>query len=885
MGKSCKEHIDQFLIWWVDRVRRVAVWVIVFTAIFSGIALYYTIGHLTIDASTADMLSPTLPFRRNLREFKHAFPQFKNTMLIVINARTPELAQDAADELADYLRKEPAIFKTVYMPGGGKFFERHGLLYLSPKKLEDLADNLAKIQPFLGELTRDQNLRGLFSMLTDAVKAVIDGENIDLSPLFHQISMAIEAVLNHRQYQVSWQELMHGGSVDPDRLRRFIIVQPQVNYSHLLPGKAAIREIRRLIRQLHLTSDYGIDVHLTGDIALKYDQWQSVRRGAKLASIVSTLLVAGILFAGLGSLWLVFISLLVLTIGLIWTAGFASIAVGHLNLISVTFAVLYIGLGVDYAIHFCLHYKELIQGGSDRPEALRRTTGDIGTSLLLCAFTTALGFYAFVPTAFAGMSELGIISGTGMFINLFITFTVLPPMLSLAPLSFRKRGIKTLSYCTRSFSSLSSRYARGISIGTLILAIGTLFLLPRVSFDRNTLDLRDPNSESVITLKQLLANSKTSPWHLNVLAPDLKTARAYATSLEKLDLVYKCITIENFIPSHQAEKLGTIADIALLIGPELLKTAHSPPPGLPEQMSAIHNFSLSLETYLKTANDSPLAHAASTLYTDLMHLDAALNVQGQKRYMLQDLDRSLLSSLPSQLRLLQASLEADRITQNNLPKDLVSRWISRDGRYRVEILPKENLLDKAALRRFVVAVHSVVPNAIGPPVVDLQAGDAVVKAFQQASILSLLAITVLLLILMRPRSDTILVLLPLLLAGGFTAAASVLFDIPFNFANVIALPLLLGVGVDNGIHIVHRARVMPLSVSQILHTSTAQAVVYSALTTICSFGSLGLSTHRGIRSMGELLTIGISFTLICTLVVLPALLKSRQEASMKGIEQ
>jgi len=863
-------------------VRRTAIWVVVLTLLFTGIVLYYTMAHLGIDASTADMLSETLPFRRNLKDFEQAFPQLQGTMLIVIHGKTPDLAQGASTILAKSLRNETRIFKTVYVPGGGKFFEKHALLYLSPKKLEDLADNLAKIQPFLGKLTRNQDLKGLFSMLTDAVNAVIDGEDIDLTPLFHQISEAIEALLNHRQYQVSWQELMQGGKLDPDRLRRFIVVQPRVDYSQLLPAKAAIREIRRLTRELHLTKDYGVNVGLTGKIALKYDQWQSVRRGAKLASIVSTILVGAILFAGLGSSWLVLVSLLSLAIGLIWTAGFASVAVGHLNLISVTFAVLYIGLGVDYAIHFCLHYKELIQKGNSHSEALVQTAQNIGSSLVLCAITTALGFYAFVPTAFAGMAELGIISGTGIFINLFISLTILPALLSLMPLSPKKTKPQAPRHVSTLFSSLTSRYARVIWIGTLALGIGALFLLPRVSFDWNTLDLRDPNNESVVILKKLLSNSKTSPWYLNVLAPNFRAATEYGARLDKLDPVYKCITLGDFIPSHQTEKLDIIENIALIIGPELLGKDHQPPSSSADQISAMHNFSLSLETYLKTGGNFPLVRAARTLHTDLRHLYFALNTQGQQpAHMLRGLNRSLLSSLPEQLRLLQVSLEADRITWDNLPKDLARRWVTRDGRYRIEIFPRENLLDSAALRRFVIAVHSVVPNAIGLPVIDLEAGDAVVRAFQQASLLSLFAITILLLILMRPRSDTILVLLPLLLAGAFTGAASVLFDVPFNFANIIALPLLLGVGVDNGIHMVHRAHIMPFLDGQILRTSTARAVVYSALTTIFSFGSLILSTHRGIRSMGQLLTIGIVFILICTLIVLPALLRSRQEATMK----
>ena len=221
---------------------------------------------------------------------------------------------------------------------------------------------------------------------------------------------------------------------------------------------------------------------------------------------------------------------------------------------------------------------------------------------------------------------------------------------------------------------------------------------------------------------------------------------------------------------------------------------------------------------------------------------------------------------------LATSLEAGEITRDDLPADLVKQWVSTDGHYRVTVFPRENLNDQAAMRRFVTAVHTVAPDAIGFPVIYLEAGDAVVKAFKQAFLMALVAVTVLLLILLRPKADTILVLTPLLLAGVLTGAASVVLDIPFNFANVIALPLLLGVGVDSGIHMVHRMRAAPPASGQMLETSTARAVLYSSLTTICSFGNLAVSPHRGMASMGALLTIGIGFTLLCTLVVLPALM-------------
>jgi predicted RND superfamily exporter protein len=222
------------------------------------------------------------------------------------------------------------------------------------------------------------------------------------------------------------------------------------------------------------------------------------------------------------------------------------------------------------------------------------------------------------------------------------------------------------------------------------------------------------------------------------------------------------------------------------------------------------------------------------------------------------------------LQALEISLEADRITSQDLPPDLVARWRAADGTYRVEVSPREDLNDAAALRRFVNAVRKIAPEAIGFPVIYLDAGNAVVWAFQQAFVLALIAISGLLFVLLRPKSDVLLVLLPLLLAGALTGAASVLLDIPFNFANVIALPLLLGIGVDNGIHMVHRMRASPPASGQILQTSTARAVLFSSLTTICSFGNLAFSPHRGMASMGIMLSVGIGFALICTLIVLPA---------------
>jgi hopanoid biosynthesis associated RND transporter like protein HpnN len=856
------------------------VWFVLLACLVTGSLLYYTVNNLGINTDTAEMLSESLPFRRNYKAFKTAFPQYDDAMLIVIDAETPELAQEASTALVAELKRDTDLFSFVYLPGGDSFFQKYGLMYLSPEELDDLADNLAQIQPFLGRLTRDQSLRGLFSMLTAGVNAVMEGEDIDLSPVLDRINEAVEASIDQRYYALSWQELMLGAELTSEHQRRLILAKPRLDYSKFLPAETALKVARRLAEELHLTEAHGIEVRITGDAALEYEELLSVIRGAGIAGILALIMVGIVLFPGLGSPRLVFATLITLIMGLIWNAAFAAFAVGHLNLISVAFAVLYIGLSVAYAIHFCLRYKELIQQSTPHSSALLQTARDIGSSLVLCSITTAFGFYAFIPTVFEGVAELGLISGTGMFISLIANLTVLPALLSLMPLTSESVRLKReQKRPIAKLLSMPTEHARVVRITSLVLGTGAILLLPFVTFDNNPMNLRDPDSESVVTFKELLAQSRNSPWTLTVLATDNEDANRYADRLSGLEPVEMSVTLDKLVPTNQDEKLAIIEEISLILGSQLMEANQSASPSPTELLAALRDFSVALDKFSSKSSDSQLSTAARRLYDTLNSFLAGLATQDPltQEQTLKNLQTSLLGSLPARLDALNTSLEADRVTKEDLPENLVEHWVANNGNYRVAVFPRENLNDNAALRRFVDAVRNVAPDAIGFPVIYLEAGDAVVKAFQKAFLLALIAITVLLFFLLRPKSDVFLVLLPLLLAGAFTGAASVLFHIPFNFANVIALPLLLGMGVDSGIHMVNRMRVAPPAGGQVLQTSTARAVLYSSLTTICSFGNLAVSPHRGMASMGALLTIGLGFTLLCTLVLLPALMASGKQ--------
>jgi len=876
MINHAKGKLGDLLAWWVDTVRRSAILTLVLGIVGTAGLLYYTVENLGISTNTEDMLSEDLRFRRVYKDYKQAFPQYQKTVLIVIDGDTPQLARQAGLTLSRGLEREHKTFKRVYFPGDEAFFKKNGLLYLTIPELEDLADNLANAQPFLAGLTRDQSLRGIFSMAERGLEAIDDGEDVDLAPLFDHLSLAIEATLSKESYQFSWLELMRGKKSSPKECRAFIVAQPILDYSSLFPGETAVKTIRRLARELKLDKDHGVRIRLTGEIALEHEELLSVTRGAEVAGLLALVLVGIVLFGGLGSPKLVLAVLCTLAMGLIWTAGFATAAVGHLNLISVAFAVLYIGLAVDFSIHFCLRYKELIKQGHPNHMALQQTARDIGSSLVLCAITTAVGFYAFIPTVFSGVAELGVISGTGMFISLIGNLTILPALLTLMP--FSPRAIKrreTFRLFKNKALTFPIRHTRAIRIGSLALGLLAVFFLSYVSFDPNILHLQDPETESVITFRELLTQPETSPWSLAVVASDAASATGYADRLGELPLVEKTIVLEDFVPTKQSRKFETIEEIALILGPTIMENrGQRSHPSVQEQTVAVSDLLSHLEVFTQKKNKPHLELKAKRLQNDLRRYKVALTAADPSRRaeLLNRLEDSLLGTLPKGLETLRVSLSATDVTLDDLPETLTGNWVAKDGRYRVEVFPREDLNDNKALDRFVSSVQKVAPDAIGIPVIILEAGKAVIQAFQEALVLSLAAISLLLLLVMRRKLDALLVLLPLVLAWTLTGASTVLFDIPFNFANVIALPLILGIGVDNGIHMVHRMRTAMPEDGNILKTSTARAVLFSTLTTICSFGNLALSPHRGMASMGMLLSLGIGFTLICTLVILPALL-------------
>ena len=860
-----REYSKRFLTWWVVHIERFHLAVIAVFTLVTLAVLGYLGTNFKINADLTNMISEKLPFRHLEKEFFREFPQLTDVIVIVVDADSVGEAMDARQRLADRLRKERRVFKSVYEPGGGEFFARNGLLYLNVHELEELSDNLAEGEPLMGLLFRDFSLRGFFSLIGTALDNCGSDSSGKLDSMLDHVGTAFTSAAMNHPYHLSWEGIMYGEKESSDQRRQFIIIRPVLDKNGLIMGVPPAVAIHQIISGIRF--DDSIKIRLTGDVLLAYENVSTARQSVGIATFVSLLLVGLVIFIGLGSGRLVFAGFATLMTGLIWTTGFATVAIGSLNLITITFAMLFfVGLGIDYGIQFCLRYRELVEAGHDHRECLITTANGVGTGLFLSCMASAFVFFAFLPTAYSGIAQLGLISGTGMFISFFCNLTLLPALLTFV--RFRN-GIAPPLFSGMPITKIPYRYYRAITAAALVLGLCAAATLPRVYFDHNPINLYNPASESITTLKDLFKNKQAPPWTISVLCGGKRSALELTEKLGRLQEVKAAISICDFVPGEQPEKFNIISNIALFMpSPEHI---HMNRLANGENMAALNSLESRLVKFLEGHPGQSTRHMVKLLES-LRKFKRYVQTSGKGEAAFSELQNSLLSGLPAIFKRLDTMLQPIPVTEADLPRDLVREYVSPAGRYRVQVFPREDIMNCDALARFVTAVKSVAPNAVDTPVTVFETGKAIASSFRIATLLALAAVLILLVVALRSLFATALVLIPLVLAIILTAATSVIFDLPLNFANVIVLPLLLGVGVHSGIMFMLRYLIEPPADGNMLTTSTARAVLFGNLTMIISSATLAFSSHRGIASMGILLSVCLAFILVCILVVFPALL-------------
>jgi hopanoid biosynthesis associated RND transporter like protein HpnN len=480
------------------------------------------------------------------------------------------------------------------------------------------------------------------------------------------------------------------------------------------------------------------------------------------------------------------------------------------------------------------------------------------------------------------MVQLGMISGTGMPISLIASLTVLPALLTVGDPTRARRSRPAPRWLTFTLIPMAARHARAVRVAAVLLGAGSLLLIPHLKFDINVARIRDPSMETTQTFEELLADSHNSPWTIDILCDDLASAEALAEKVRALDVVERAVTLMDYVPEDQEEKLEILADLTFFVPAPASFSAPQPEPPVAEQILALRALLDLLDAPWIVTGDAQRRASALRARRQIERFLERLETIGSKEQALESFEKSLLGSLIDQMLMLWKALEPGRVDLDSLPADLVERMVAADGRARVEVLPSGDLNDNEELARFVDSVRAVAPQTTGSAVSILEWSRATVRSVREAMALAAITVALVIFLLWRRIGDVLLVMAPLLLASLLTCATAVLIDVPVNFVNIVVMPLLLGIGVDSGIHLVHRHRTAQKTDpdawagDDLLATSTAQAVFFSALTTMASFGSLALASHRGIASLGIYLLIGVTYMLLCNLVLLPALIGSRR---------
>lgn len=842
----------------VEFSRRHAVWIVTGLLALTVIGAVLAAQRLTIDTDINRVMSPDLQWRQRDAEMERAFPQNVDLLVVVVDGDTPDRAEDASAMLTRYLGSETDVFKTVRRAAAGEFFEREGLLFLPKESVEKITGQMIAAQPLLGTLARDPSLRGVFDALALAAQGVIHGTRASdqLDATFNSVADATEAALDDRYAPLSWQRLLSGREPTPRELRRIILAQPLLDYAEHQPGKRAAAAVHGAAQQLGLTSDRGVRVRVTGPVALSDVEFATLKRGAIASIALSIGLLLLWLMLGLRSGRIVLAVLTTLLVGLVACADFAVLAVGALNPISLAFAVLFVGIAVNLGIQFSLRYRDERYRLDDFPIAMWRTARGIGQALAIATAATAVGFLSFVPTNYTGVRDLGLIAGFGMIIALWLNLTLLPALLTL----LRPRGEPDpvgLGIAVPVGRFLVARRWWILCIAGAA-GVAAAIVLPRLDFDFNPLHLQSPRQEAASTLVDLMDDPDTTPYTIDVMASSPSSAEALARRIDQLPEVARTITINSFIPPDQNSKLAIIADAHRLLGPTLTPTTVKPPPTSDESMASI----------AKAHDDVQQVAAKGDVAAQRLALDLEMVID-RGATVLSPLKANLSSGIGHRLSELRHAFSAVPIIYNSLPSELRRDWVTPRGQARIEIYPSGDVRNNAVLRSFAAAVRAIAPDATGSPISVQESGQTVMHAFATAAIISVIVIALMLWLFLRRLDDVLLALAPLLLAGLLTLATSVVAGLPLNFANIVVLPLLLGIGVAFDIYFVTRWRD---GQRELLGSSTGRAILFSALTTGTAFGTLALSPHPGTSEMGRLLVLALFYTLICTFFVLPALL-------------
>jgi hopanoid biosynthesis associated RND transporter like protein HpnN len=836
-------------------------------------ALFHVTTSFEMTTDTGELISAKTAWRQNEEKVANAFPKLTDGIVVVVDGKTPELAAGSAARLAAALSEDKQNFSSVARPDANDYFARQGLLFGSVADVQATTAKLIAAQPLLGGLAADPSLHGVAQTIATAAGGAADETGntaaADLRLPLTKLDEAISASLAGKPAAFSWQQLFASGkgSLSPPT-RNVLQAYPKLDYGSLKPGDNAVDAIHAKAAALQLDAAHGVHIGVTGEVPLADEEFGTIADSmGPIGAIMGVAMLLTLWFATRSARTVLAI-VVTIVVGLVITTAVGLLAAGRLNLISVAFIPLYVGLGVDFGIQVSVRFNAERRAGAGLVEALERAADAVGASILLAAGAIVLALAAFLPTDYIGVAELGVIAGLGMIVALALNVTLLPALLVLlkpAP------PAEEVGFASAAPVDRWLERNRKAVLGAFVVAmLASIAVLPLVQFDFNPLHLRNPGTPAMQQLADLMKDPDRTPNTLSVLAANNDAAQALADRLGKLPEVREAITVDSLVPDDQPTKLALIEDAALLLDPAINPFDLVPPSDDAATVAALGKAAGELRR-LETAQPGPLGTAAGKLAGTFARLAQASPAARAK------VGALLVDPLDVTLNQIRLSLQPSAVTRATLPEDITRDWLAKDGRSMVQVMPAGNSTDNAVIERFTAAVRKVAPDAVGMPVSTQEAAWTVTRAFIEAGVIALLLVSLLLFAVLRNLREVAFTLAPVVLSGFLTLGSCVVIGQPLNFANIIAFPLLFGVGVAFHIYFVMAWRA---GTGDLLQTSLARAIVFSALATGSAFGALSISDHPGTASMGLILMISLIWTLVCALIFEPALLGPPESKSV-----
>jgi hopanoid biosynthesis associated RND transporter like protein HpnN len=798
-------------------------------------ALYISIHYGRINSDLSTLVKPSLQpdWYVDNEEYKKSFPNLQQTAVVVISGSDAQKIDQVTRTLRDRLA-ETGDFESVFAPAVDEYLEDRKLYFLELDLLQKWAQG---VEYNYGATLRLADSSGLINFIYTLADHLSANRGLPLPDPLHSL---MESIAQDETAQIQLHALLVDASLETHY--QLIVVKGRQILDHQLPNAVIVKNLNQVTDTMVLPGD--TQIRLTGEVALAHEEISAGLSGIGIAGMVSLVLLAIILGFGLRSLKLILAIFALLILGVTLTMGFATLAIGSYNTLSFIFVVMFFGLGVDFAVHFTLRVKEAL-ADNHLSSAVSIAMSDIGSALMLCMATSMIAFLSFVPTDYRGLGELGIISSGGMVIAFLLTITLLPVLF---------QSFKIESNAMPALKLGLDVDPKPVLLLFIFVAGAAGFVAKDLEFDYSVLAMRDANSEGMSTLLDLQRDKITTDYSISVIASDGEEAKNLKASLGSLDVVGDVTTPLDFVPGAQLDKQVEL-----------------------ERLLQLYS---SIEEILPSESSDGLEDALAYLgeqreflrLEDQVLMQQFLDKIEQSSFDINTADQQMNLSLNRELRALRRKLSATPFDLSAVPERLKAVLISPSGGFLLTVQPAKELKTRQATEEFITEVRRIVPNIAGRAVVEWGVGGVVVEAFKQAVVTSLILISLMLIIYFRGIVLPVLVLVPIAMAVLLTLAICQLTGLTLNMANILVVPLIIGLGVDTGIHVVHRTLHAP-DVTKVMHSSTARAVLISALTTIGTFFSLSFSPHKGAASVGLLLTIAISLLVVVTFLLLPALLK------------